>query len=343
MLVRRAYGVLVEGLAEPHARALARALAARGIHVDSVAQGWLELPPVTACRRAELGPRGLVVYDVYDRALELPWSRVLLVTVGSYPVAERQPVTRKPFEVVPGNPLFGDADRLIGHADYEYVDRPQIVLDIVADVPVRYRIQHQRFDYSYLGARRGPSASVNFPLLVRDLLEHVPHAILTQGARALRSDIGELSSCRSYPGPTQYEREIAWSLWRFLGPGMRLDGGDPYRSSSAAGPRLTMPLMRSKPAAARSRAPASQKDARTQSGEIAPGDEVAPVGPYAPVAAGRTRGRAGLAVLGGVAVAVAGWWLDPLAALLALPVMHVIFHRGQRRAEDATPEQHSEP
>ena len=337
MLVRRAYGVLVEGLAEPHARALARALAARGVHVDCVAQGWLELPPVTACRRAELGPRGVVVHDAYDRAVELPWSRVLLVAVGSYPVAERKPAARKPFEPAPGSMrrLLGDADGL-GQSDYEYVDRPQIVLDIVADVPVRYRIQHQRFDYSYLGARRGSSASVNFPLLVRDLLERVPHAILTLGARALRSDAGELSSCRSYPGPTQYEREIAWSLWRFLGPGTRLDGGDPYRTASAA-TRLTRPLMHSASAAAPSPAHASRQTALTRSrGPLAPGQD-------ASAGAARTRARAGLAVLGGVAVAVAGWWLDPLAALRALPAMHVIFHHGKRRAPDAPPEQEPEP
>jgi hypothetical protein len=338
MLVRRAYGVLVEGLTEPHARALAQALTAHGVDVDRVDQGWLELPPVTACRRADLGVRGLMVYDAYGRALELPWSRVLLVAVGSYMVAERVPLARRPFEPEPGAVrTFLDGEG--GLSPYEYVDRPQVVLDILADVPARYRIQHQRFDYSYLGARRGPSASSNFPLLVRDLLEHVPHAVLTHGARALRSDAGEIPP---YPGPTQFEREIAWSLWRFLGPGTRLDGGDPYRTSGTAGPRLTVPLMRGAPSAPRSASRSfgrsSRSDALTRPGSTA----VAHDRPA------RTRAGAALAVLGGVAVAVAGWWVHPLAALLALPMMHVIFKRRQRRhwqqpVEDATPDRGPEP
>jgi hypothetical protein len=325
MLVRRAYGVLVEGLTEPQARALAQALATRGIDVDRVSHDWLELPPVTACRRAALGPRGLVVYDVYGRSLELPWSRVLLVAVGSYMVQERAPVARKhyqpPRDAV--RTLLGDGDADLGN--YEYVDRAQVVLDIVVDLPARYRIQHQRFDYSYLGARRGPSASSNFPFLVRDLLEHVPHAVLTRGARALRSDAAETAV--SYPGPTQYEREIAWSLWRFLGPGTRLDGGDPYRSPGAAGPRLTAPLTHSAPASPpRAAAKSSRSEPLTRPG-------AAPLAPPVPPVPPGTFADAGLAVLGGAAVAVAGWWLDPLAALLALPVVPVLFQRlhGRRR------------
>lgn len=334
MLVRRAHGVLVEGLAAPDARALAQALATRGTHVERVEQGWLELPPVTACRRAVLGPRGLVVYDAYGRALELSWSRVLLVAVGSYMVPERVPLARKPFEPAPGSvrTLLGDGEAGLG--SYEYVDRAQIALDIVADLPARYRIQHQRFDYSYLGARRGPSASSNFPLLVRDLLEHVPHAIRTRGARLAGSDAGEVLS---YPGPTQYEREIAWSLWRFLGPGTRLDGGAPYRSSSAAGPRLVAPLMRSAPAASsRASARPSRSEALARPG----GGALAHAGGPARILRGGTLADAGLAVLGGVAVAVTGWWVEPLAALLALPVAHALFsrrrHARRRQPGDTT-------
>jgi hypothetical protein len=345
MLVRRAYGVLVEALTEAHARALSRALAARGVDVDRVDQGWLELPPVTACRRADIAARGLVLYDAYGRPRELPWSRVLLVAVGSYMVAERVAVARKPFEPEPGavrTLLDGEG----GRSPYEYVDRPQVVLDIVADVPARYRIQHQRFDYSYLGARRGPSASSNFPLLVRDLLERVPHAVLTRGARSQRSDLGELPA---YPGPAQYEREMAWSLWRHLGPGTRLDGGDPYRSSGGAGPRLTEPLMRRAPAASRALSVARASLAPALTEPIA--SEIVRAGPRSTLA------RAGLAVLGGAAVAVTGWWIDPLAALLALPAVHVIFQRGRRHgqrrhgqeghgqqgADDATPDHDAAP
>jgi hypothetical protein len=335
MLVRRAHGVLVDGLTEPQARALAQALATRGVDVDRVSQDWLELPPVTACRRATLGPRGLVVYDAYGRSLELPWSRVLLVAVGSYTVQDRVALASKRYE-----PPRDAVRALLSHdqgalGNYEYVDRVEVVLDIVADVPARYRVQHQRFDYSYLGDRRGPRASSNFPFLVRDLLEHVPHAVLTRGARALRSDAAETTAV-SYPGPNQYEREIAWSLWRFLGPGTRLDGGDPYRSPGAAGPRLTTPLVRIAPsplsAPPRPAAPSARGELRPDGAPLAQ-----------PVPPG-TLADAGLAVLGGAAVAVAGWWLDPFAALLALPVTQTLFSRlrARRRQLQAAPDDASD-
>jgi hypothetical protein len=331
MLVRRAYGVLFEGLTEPHARALAQALAARGVAVERVEQAWLELPPATVCRRADIEPRGLVIYDLYGRVTELPWSRVLLVAVGSYPVPERVPQTRTSYEGAPGL-LTGHRETVFVQPSYEYVDQAQVVLDVVVagaaggtggTGAARYRIQRQRFDYSYLGARLGPSATANFPLLVRDLLERVPHALHNQGLRLGRGDAGDMLS---YPGPTQYEREIAWSLWRFLGPGTRLDGGDPYRASGAAGPRLMAPLMRSASAA-----PGGTRSAGSSGGAalVEPGsDAVTRAGEAGP------RGRlvdAGLAALGGAAVGVAGWWVDPLAALLALPVMRVVFGRLHRR------------
>ncbi|HWN67188.1 MAG TPA: hypothetical protein VNM90_06085, partial [Haliangium sp.] len=244
---------------------------------------------------------------------------VLLVAVGSYPVPERVPHSRRPFEPAPGRrdpwgmrTLLSE-DVSLGQSSYEYVDRAQIVLDIVADVPARYRIQNQRFDYSYLGERRGPSAATNFPLLIKDLLERVPHAVQTRGMRLARGDAGEMLS---YPSPTQYEREIAWSLWRFLGPGTRLDGGDPYRSSSAVGPRLTMPLMRSPASRSSASSPARSPGQRTTSALTRPGATLA---------------DAGLAVLGGVAVGVAGWLVDPLAALLAWPVARALLQRLHRR------------
>ncbi len=352
MLVRRAYGVLVEGLIEPHARDLAQALAGRGVSVDRVEQDWLELPPIMACRRADVQPGGLVVYDLYGRVTEVPWARVLMVAAGSYPVPERVPQVRKAFEPQPrtASPwglrgLLPDGGDGLGQTSYEYVDRAQIMLDIVTDAPKRYRIQRQRFDYSYLGARRGTSAAVNFPLLVRDVLEYAPGAVQNQGLRLMRSDAGEVMS---YPGPNQFEREIAWSLWRFLGPGTRLDAGDPYRSASAMTMRLTAPLMR---AASPGVSRASGQSGKT-SGQSAKMSVGQPSGATAneraaqPSRALATRGTSALArspglethavdvilaVLAGVAVAVAGWWVQPLSMLLALPVMRIVYQRMLRR------------
>lgn len=367
MLVRRAYGVLVEGLIELHARDLAQALAGRGVAVDRVEQDWLELPPIMACRRADVQRGALVIYDLYGRVTEVPWTRVLMVAAGSYPVPERVPQARKSFEPQPRSAspwglrgLLPDANDALGQTSYEYVDRAQIMLDIVTDTPARYRIQRQRFDYSYLGARRGASAALNFPLLVRDVLEHAPGAIQNQGLRQMRSDA---DSVMPYPGPNQFEREIAWSLWRFLGPGTRLDAGDPYRSASAMTMRLTAPLMRAAATAVgqasgrkSGEAPGPKSDRTSvQTPDPAPGSMPGSMLEQPPEqgAAGETpagqpsralvaRGRGALArapgaqahpadvslaVAAGVAVGVAGWWVEPVCVLLALPVIRVVYLR----------------
>jgi hypothetical protein len=337
MLVRRAYGVLVEGLIEPHARDLAQALAGRGVSVDRVEQDWLELPPILACRRADVQPGGLVVYDLYGRVTEVPWARVLLVAAGSYPVPERVPQARKAFEPQPriASPwglrgLLPEGSAELGQTSYEYVDRAQIMLDIVTDAPARYRIQRQRFDYSYLGERRGASAAVNFPLLVRDVLEHAPGAVQNQGLRLMRSDASEVMS---YPGPNQFEREIAWSLWRFLGPGTRLDAGDPYRSASAMTMRLTAPLMRAASPGV-SRAPGNTPGASATTSTVQTPGALATRGTSALARSPGLETHAvdvSLAVLAGVAVAVAGWWVQPLSMVLALPVMRIVYQRMLRR------------
>jgi hypothetical protein len=342
MLVRRAYGVLVEGLTEHHARELAQALAGRGVSVDRVEQDWLELPPLMACRRADVQRGGLVVYDLYGRVTEVPWARVLMVAAGSYPVPERVPQARKAFEPQPrtASPwglrgLLPDGRDALGQTSYEYVDRAQIMLDIVTDAPARYRIQRQRFDYSYLGARRGASAAVNFPLLVRDVLEHAPGAVQNQGLRLMRSDAGEVMS---YPGPNQFEREIAWSLWRFLGPGTRLDAGDPYRSASVMTMRLTAPLMRAASPgvdqASVTSVTSGASGAIANARAVQPSLALATRGTSALARAPGSQAHAidvSLAVLAGVLVAVAGWWVQPLSMLLALPVIRIVYQRLLRR------------
>jgi hypothetical protein len=375
MLVRRAYGVLTEGLVEAHARALAQALGRRGVSVEPVEQDWLELPPLIACRRADVEPDALVVHDLYGRVTEVPWARVLLVAVGSYPVPERVPRARKPFEPKPraASPwglrgMLQDGSDA-GQTSYEYVDRAQVMLDIVTDAPARYRIQRQRFDYSYLGERRENSAAANFPLLVRDLLEHTPGAIQNQGARQMRSEADDVMS---YPGPNQFERESAWSLWRYLGPGARVDAGDPYRSSSATHMRLAAPLVRTGEAGAtsgeagKSSGGAAGKRPAGAAGKPAGAAGKRPSGASAtqrPGQASRATGgvRTGqasesralvkreqgaldrlldehgpmvavtLAVLAGIMVAMAAWWVDPLGVLVALPVSRWVYRRVLRR------------
>lgn len=125
--------------------------------------------------------------------------------------------------------------------EVEHSEQERAILDVLVDLPARYRIEPDRFDYGYLAERRAAGTTANFQLLVKDLIERAPHVVQTRGLRGLTS---QARKATRYMGVQQYEREMAWSLWRHAGPGTRLDLAGPYRAHGAAGPRLRAPLAR---------------------------------------------------------------------------------------------------
>lgn len=242
MLVRRAHGILVDNLARDEAEALARALGEHGVSVEVVEQAWLRLPRVSPCRRASMDAQALSIHDLYGRVTRVPWSRVLLLGACSYLSSERKTRSRSTLEHALSSYGHTAFQEKLTSSQVEYTEEERVILDVVVDLPARYRIEPDRFDYGYLGERRAAGAAANFPLVVKDLIERAPHAVQTRGLRSLAS---QSRKAARYPGLHLYEREVAWSVWRYLGPGTRLDIADPYRSRSAPAPRLRAPLGRS--------------------------------------------------------------------------------------------------
>lgn len=248
-LVRRAFGVLADRLSRADAEALQQALAGLGARVEIVDQAWLHLPQPTPCRGAEVSRAGFMPRDLHGRAGLVPWRRILLLAAGRFTSTRRAPAAMTDSDIAlmrergwSRQSSLRTVARSMSAARYSYTDQEieEVVLDVITDEPRRYRIHSDRFDYGYLGSRRGHSAAQNFPLLVRDVIDHATGAAHTQGIAPMAR--GAQTPPVRYPGPLQLNRECTWTLWRCCGPGTALDSPDPYRSAPRARPRLQTPL-----------------------------------------------------------------------------------------------------
>jgi hypothetical protein len=227
------------------AEALQQALADQEVRVALVAQDWLRLPAPMPCRRLDVTRAGLVTWHAAQgEASTVPWRRVLLLAAGCCEALRREPAARQP------DPVLAPAGRSMAlrisgalaspaSSSHESRERSQVMLDVITDEPGRYRVLLDQFDYGYLGSRRGHSAWQNFPLLARDLLVHAPDAVRTPGMAHMA---GGAARPLRYPSVAQIDRESAWALWRYCGPGAALDGDAPYRSQGHTRPRLSRPL-----------------------------------------------------------------------------------------------------
>ena len=65
--------------------------------------------------------------------------------------------------------------------------------------------------FGTLGGRMKKEPVENFTLVVRDLLEHAPHALPNRGAFCLRS---EPTTLVDYPSKNAFFEEITWILWK---------------------------------------------------------------------------------------------------------------------------------
>src|SRR5579872_2096057 len=73
-LGRDAYGLLVKGFEEEQALAMQSALAAEGLETEVVDEAVLpELPPPKQLIKVDFTPEALVIYDILERTLQLPW------------------------------------------------------------------------------------------------------------------------------------------------------------------------------------------------------------------------------------------------------------------------------
>ena len=211
-MAKDAYGILVQGLELADAGRLLQALVAAGVGAEMVDEKSLpQLPPPKACRRAEPLAEHLIVCDHLGRPMTFEWDRLILVAAGGVHETEfKHVVTEKVVRHSTGQ--YGSYEVTKYEHDDKPVEQVKLVLEVFLDVaPGRFRIEADRFNFSYLGDRLHDARPHNYALLVHDTLAHAARAVLNRGAERLKQDPRKLTT---YPSKHAFVEEITWLLWR---------------------------------------------------------------------------------------------------------------------------------
>lgn len=213
---RRAGGVVALGLEASEAKTIVQALRGVGVSAEAVDGSWLGLPRPRSCRRADLEADTFVAYDSHGAPVPVRWSEVAALAVGAVPTIERVKVK--------------DAyatDEGVVDAEYELQTSDRVLLDIVTSEPLRrFRIESTKFNYGCLGGSRRDNSRDNFVALLHYIIAHATDPALSRGAEKL---VHDPKRTVRYETERELEHELAWLLWRFRGPGRRIDGETPLR------------------------------------------------------------------------------------------------------------------
>lgn len=221
-LAKDAFGILVNDLGPTDAMTLQGALRAEGIETAVVLQTDLpQLPPVKFVHQMDCLPEALTIHDAIGREFPVQWDQVMLIAAGRVrlTVFEQQRVTPSP------SPLQGALDswwpagarrRSVSPPAPEYVSResevPKLLLEVLLTRAVmRFQIEAGQFRFNYLGDRKRSESAENFALLVQDVMQFAPRAMVNRGAYSLR---GSSPAAFEYPSKHAFYEEITWMLWQ---------------------------------------------------------------------------------------------------------------------------------
>jgi hypothetical protein len=221
-LAKDAFGILVNNLSPTDAMTLQGQLAAEGVETAVVLESELpQLPPAKFVHQMDCLPDGLVVHDAIGREFPVKWDQIMLVAAGRVrlTVFEQQRVT--PSQSPARSALdswwpVGPRYRSASQPAPDYVSResqvPTLLLEVLlARAVMRFQIEGDRFRFQYLGDRKRPDVAENFTLLVRDVMQFAPQAIMNRGALFLRENT---STDFEYPSKHAFHEEITWILWQ---------------------------------------------------------------------------------------------------------------------------------
>jgi len=215
ILANDAFGILVKNLDAQAAAAFQGALRSEGIGTELVPMSALPpLPPAKSVRRLACGRDALLVFDPLGRSFPVEWQHVMLVAAGNARVREFRPVTKLVRAPLSGrDPLDQPALQPQTHRREESIVKPLLEIILARGVQ-RFSVEVDRLLFEYLGARKQAEAWANLTLVVRDLLEHAPHALANRGAFHLQQ---EPPTGFDYPSKNAFFEEIIWMLWKMKG------------------------------------------------------------------------------------------------------------------------------
>jgi len=76
---------------------------------------------------------------------------------------------------------------------------------------LRFCLNAEKFNFSYLGERKTKDPARNFALLIQDAIQFSPHAARNRGAESIRVDREQVFA---YPSKNAFHEEVVWILWQ---------------------------------------------------------------------------------------------------------------------------------
>ncbi len=221
-LAKDAFGVLVNNLSPTDAMTLQAALGAEGIETTVVLETDLpQLPATKFVHQMDCLPDALMVYDAIGREFPVQWDQIIMIAAGRVrlTVFEQERVTPSQSPLVDALDAWwpiGRRRRPTSPPAPEYISHesqvPKLLLEaLLARSVMRLQIEGDRFRFNYLGDRKQPELAENFALLVRDVMQFAPQAIVNRGAYFLRENSPRVFE---YPSKHAFHEEITWMLWQ---------------------------------------------------------------------------------------------------------------------------------
>ena len=210
-LAKSAFGILVHRLSYDHAYVLQSALKDEDIETQVIAESDLPvLPPTLFVNRLECTAASLLVSDSVNRPVEIPWSQVMLVSVGRFPVVE---VIRQRLSGKSNRDNFAatsDVDGAISYESKQVHTRKTVVEVITRGAVPRVTILPERpVMFQYLEKRKSRNETDNVRSFLRDMAPFVPEAGWNRGARGLLASKAELMG---FPSKDAFHQEMIWLL-----------------------------------------------------------------------------------------------------------------------------------
>lgn len=222
--VRYCHGILAGGLAYDEAKAIADELNRTGVGVFVMDENQMYQPErAFAINNADCLEQCFNVQDLYGRSHPLDWPNIVLISLGRI-VQRKETVTYSSSPArsamrgigVGGLAIFGGVTMTPAPAESSPIKKNTeeeiLLLDIFSGSPQKkhYRIQHNAFNYDYLGPRVKMNATENFRLLVEDLVGYAKQAYGNRGVNAYLS--GDDPKKMDYSDLDHFDKENLWLL-----------------------------------------------------------------------------------------------------------------------------------
>lgn len=178
---RRTPAVLPVAMTASQASELVRLLGGLGLRAASTPISSLpDLENPVIVHQARFQDQGFEVLDMYGEPAELvPWEHITVLAIGEVP---GEPTQHYPEQ---GRPAIVSAAPLPATVRMETPASRQLELWMLTRHPRRaFCLDHRRFNYACLGERKTESATANFELFARALVERARSARWTPSTHA---------------------------------------------------------------------------------------------------------------------------------------------------------------